>query len=166
MAQQLPSSNSFIVRLTDDPKSGVANRLASMGAVEKLQGQGDDLLLLQTQQTASDPETAWSDVREALDETVSVQPVLIDEMGESHYPTGEVTVRFHQRPSDEELQHLAGKYHLRLRDHNKFMPQQVVFNLADDVRSYLPKLVEEIARRDEVKTAWANTLSRYKRLSR
>jgi hypothetical protein len=163
MAQQVPSSIFFVVRPTDNQKSAVADRLASVGTVEKLPG--EDLLLLQTRQTASDPEAAWRDVRVALEETVSVQPVLVDETGELHYPTGEVTVRFYQPPTEEELQQLAAKYHLRLRNRNRFMPQQVVFNLADGNQCYLPILVEEIAGQDKVKTAWANTLSRYKRIS-
>jgi hypothetical protein len=161
MAQQVPSSNFFVVRPLDNQKSAVADRLASVGTVEKLPG--EDLLLLKTRQTASDPEAAWRDVRAALEEMVSVQPVLLDETGELHYPTGEVTVRFYQTPTEEEVQQLAAKYHLRLRNRNRFMPQQVIFNLAD--QCYLPKLVEEIARQDKVKTAWANTLSRYKRIS-
>lgn len=164
MAQQLPSSNCFIVRPADDKKAVVTEHLSSIGEVEKLPD--ENLLLLQTQQAAATPEAAWHDVREALGETVSVQPVLLDETGEAHFPTGEVTVRFHKAPTDEELKEFASRYRLSLRDRNEFMPQQVVFNPTHPNQSYLPKLVEEIAGQDGVKRAWANTLSHYKRSSK
>lgn len=163
MAQQVPSSNLFVVRPTDDKKSIAADYLESVGAVKELTGK--DLLLLQTRETDSDPEAAWRSVSEALEETGSVQPVLLDETGESHYPTGEVTVRFYQAPTDEELRQFAGRHNLRFRNRNRFIPQQVVFDVADVDKRYLPKIIEEVAEQDKVKTAWANTLSQYKRVS-
>jgi hypothetical protein len=163
MAQQFPSSNLFVVRPLDNQKSAVADNLESVGTVEELGS--EELLLLQTRQTPANAEAAWRDVREALNETGNVQPVLLDETGESHYPTGEVTVRFHKAQTDEELQRFASKNNLRLRHRNQFMPQQIVFDVVDANERYLPKIVEEVAEQDEVKNAWANTLSRYKRIS-
>ncbi|MDQ3798290.1 MAG: hypothetical protein M3384_02470 [Acidobacteriota bacterium] len=163
-ARHLPSSNLFVVRPADDKKSAVASRLESVGAVEKLTG-GEDLLLLQTERASSDPEAAWQDIRNALEGTgSSVQPVLLDETGESHYPTGEVTVRFYETPTDEEIEKFAAEHNLRLRNRNRYMSQQVVFDVPAAGKCYLPRLVEEIARLDKVKNAWANTLSYYKRI--
>ena len=92
----------------------------------------------------------------------SVQPVLIDEAGEPHYPTGEISVRFKAAPDDEGLRRFAADHGLRLLRRNQFVREQVVFKPLDS-SSYLPDLVQAIEREGVAKAVWANTLSHYQR---
>ncbi|HEX2223202.1 MAG TPA: hypothetical protein VHN15_03230 [Thermoanaerobaculia bacterium] len=158
--KQDPSDHLFVI---DAPREPAAERLASLGTVEPLEG-NDRLLVLSVPSGAEgDAETRWAQARELLGDLGTVQPVLLDETGEAHFPTGEIAVRFHEAPPDERLQELAAEHGLRLRDRNEYVPQQAVFRPADPTASYLPKVVRELAQTQDVKAAWANTLSRFRR---
>ena len=90
-----------------------------------------------------------------------VDPVLLDEYGEAHYPTGEVTVRFKQPPTHEFLDRFAGVHGLEVRSRNQYVPAQVAFTIT--AHRCLPELLEALAPDDNVAAVWANTKSRYRR---
>jgi hypothetical protein len=159
--KQAPSDHLFVV---DVPRSrdSAERRLAPLGSVEPLEG-SDRLLLLSIPAAAGDPETRWARAQELLGELGTVQPVLLDELGEAHYPTGEISIRFHQAPPDDRLRQFAAEHGLRLRDRNEFVPQQAVFRPANPAANYLPRLVQELAETADAKAVWANTLTRFRR---
>ena len=159
--KQDPSDHLFVV---DAPQDRATERLSSLGTVEPLAG-NDRLLLLSVPAGAEgDAEARWEQARDLLGDLGTVQPVLLDESGEAHFPTGEIAVRFHEAPPDERLQELAAAHGLRLRDRNEYVPQQAVFRPADPAAaSYLPKLVRELAQTEDVKAAWASTLTKFRR---
>lgn len=101
----------------------------------------------------------------AMKQFPSDQPFFVDDEGEPHYLTGEISVRFRAVPGDEDLHRFAAEHSLRLLRRNEFVPQQVVFKPLDASRSYLPDLVESIKREGLAKAVWANTLSRYQRVA-
>jgi hypothetical protein len=119
---------------------------------------------LRTGGKSSDPRGAWQDVQALLGESATVQPVLLDESGHEQYPTGEVSVRFLDAASDQQLKQFAESYGLRLHRRNEYVPQQAVFTPLEPVRRYLPDLVREIASDGDVQAVWANTLAHYRRM--
>ncbi|MFL6232685.1 MAG: hypothetical protein ACJ76N_06080 [Thermoanaerobaculia bacterium] len=158
--KQSPSSHLFVVHAQD--QTAVAQRLSVLGRVQPLAGAGALLLMLPA---AGDARSVWSRAQEAVGSAGTVQPVLLDEEGGPHYPTGEVSVRFLEAPEDEELRRFAARHDLRLVRRNKFVPQQAVFQPLDGSGSYLPDLVERLQREAGTRAAWANTLSQYQRVA-
>ena len=159
--KQAPSNHLFVVDAPRDRELAV-QRLAPLGSVKPLEG-NERLLLLSIPADSGEPETRWARAQELLGDLGTVQPVLLDEMGEAHFPTGEISVRFHEVPPDDRLQELAAEHGLRLRDRNEYVPQQAVFRPADPSASYLPRLVQELAGTKDIKAVWANTLTRFRR---
>jgi hypothetical protein len=90
-------------------------------------------------------------------------PVLVDESGSERLPTGEVTVRFARDPSDNELAEFGRRHGLVLHARNEFVPRQAVFLPSERRGTYLPDLCDALASEQDVKEAWPNTLSRYRR---
>jgi hypothetical protein len=81
-----------------------------------------------------------------------------------HFPTGEVSVRFNEPPSESELDQFAARFELRFVKGNEFVPAQIVFVRAHPMEVFLPELIERLARSDAVRAAWAITVSRYRRI--
>jgi hypothetical protein len=160
--KQAPSDHLFVVDIGSQERDQAVQRLAPLGTVKSLEG-SDRLLLLTIAPGSLDAESAWSRARELLGDLGSVHPVLLDELGEPHFPTGEISVRFHEVPPDDRLQEFAAEHGLRLRDRNEYVPQQAVFRPVDSSASYLPKLVQELADTKDTKAVWANTLTRFQR---
>jgi hypothetical protein len=158
--RQAPSHHSFVVRTGPEDRPSVTRRLATLGCIELLEGTDTLLLSLPT-----DLEESWRQAQEIVGVAGTVQPVLVDEEGEAHYPTGEISIRFAESLGDDELRRFAARHDLRLLRRNEFVPQQAVFQPLDGSSSYLPEIVEKIERLGGVKAAWANTLSRYQRLA-
>lgn len=156
--KQAPSDHLLVVEARN--REEAARRLSSLGDLRPLEGT-DRLMLLSIAPGALDAEAAWSRARELLGEAGSVQPVLVDEMGYPHFPTGEISVRFHEAQPDDRLQKFAVEHGLRLRDRNEFVPQQAVFRPSSV--SYLPRLVQDLAEESDTKAVWANTLSHFQR---
>jgi hypothetical protein len=160
--KQAPSDHLFVVDIGSQERDQAVQRLAPLGTVKPLEG-SERLLLLTIAPGSLDAESAWSRGRELLGDLGSVHPVLLDELGEPHFPTGEISVRFHEVPPDDRLQEFAAEHGLRLRDRNEYVPQQAVFRPVDSSASYLPKLVQELADTKDTKAVWANTLTRFQR---
>lgn len=159
--KQSPSSRLFVVQVDPKDRSALSRRLAFLGRVQPLPG--SDFLLLHLSGSFEDTPATWRRLQEILGTAGTVQPVLLDEDGEPHYPTGEISVRFRQTPGAEELQRFANEHRLRLLRRNEFVPQQVVFEPIDSLAIFLPELIEQIETEGIVKAAWANTLSRFQK---
>jgi hypothetical protein len=155
-----PSNYLFVVRIRPEDRSS-AERLAMMGRVQPLEGMDALLLSLPTDREA--PRSAWRQAQEIVGDAGTVQPVLVDEEGGPHYPTGEISIRFTDVLGDDELRRFAARHELRLLRRNLFVPQQAVFQPLDGPGSYLPEVVQEIGRHGAAKAVWANTLSLYQR---
>lgn len=156
-----PSSRLFVVHLDPRDQPVFSRRLAFLGRVQPLLG--SDVLLLSLSGGTEAAKAAWRRVQDVLGTAGTVQPVLLDEDGEPHYPTGELSVRFWQVPGAQELQRFANEHRLRLLRRNEFVPQQVVFELIDSSATFLPELIEQIEKEEGAKAVWANTLSRYQK---
>jgi hypothetical protein len=155
-----PSNHLFVVRTRPEDRSA-SERLETLGRVQTLEG--TDALLLSLPADSKEPRSAWRQAQEAVGDAGTVQPVLLDEEGEPHYPTGEISVRFKDALADDELRRFAARNNLQLLRRNEFVPQQAVFQPLDGSGSYLPEIVERLAEEDRIRAVWANTLSRYQR---
>jgi hypothetical protein len=160
MARQTASAERFVIAAPMRLPKSVEDRLGRVGSLEPL---GEGLLLLQVSGEPASPGAAWQRVRGEVNEDVSIQPVLVDEAGAEHYPTGTVAVRLREEPSQPALEAFARRHGLRVRAKNEFVPSQVTFEPLEAAR-YLPKLVEELEGDPAVARAWAETISRYRRL--
>lgn len=164
--EQSPSDHLFVVRVDPQAQAGASRRLASLGRLQPLEGiEGSDVLLLSLTATPAPSRSAWRQAQDILGRAGSVQPVLIDEAGEPHYPTGEISVRFKAAPDEEALNRFAADHSLRLLRRNELVREQAVFKPLDTAGSYLPDLVRSIEGEGIAKAVWANTLSRYRRAS-
>jgi hypothetical protein len=157
-----PDNHLFVIHVSAEDRSAVTQRLTVWGSLRPLNG--TDTLLFSVPAT-SNVRIAWNQAQEIVGTAGSVQPVLLDEDGEPHYPTGEISVRFRDTLGDEELQSFAARHDLRLLRRNELVPQQAVFQPLDASGSYLPELVQRLEREKRTLSAWANTLSRYQRAS-
>jgi len=161
--RQAPSNHLFVVRTGPENRPSVSRRLAPLGCIEPLEG--TDALLLSLPMDREESQSSWRQAQEIVGAAGTVQPVLVDEEGEAHYPTGEISIRFAEPLGDDELRRFAARHDLRLLRRNEFVPQQAVFQPLDGPASYLPEIVKKIERQGAAKAVWANTLSRYQRLA-
>ena len=159
--RQDASDHLLIVSTKASSQDEAASRLRALGTVTPLEG-NPRLLLLTIRQERLDPESAWSRAGALLGDLGSVQPVLLDELGNPHLPTGEISVRFNEVPADDRLRSFAAEHDLCLRDRNEFVPQQAVFRPAA-ASVYLPNLLKELSQAKEAIAVWANTLTRFQR---
>jgi hypothetical protein len=160
-AQQVPSGDQFVVRAEPDSAPALTRRLAELGTVEELAG--TDLLLVHVGEPTADPRSAWEKILDCADGAQWAAPVLMDEQGQPHLPTGEVSARFEHAPSQDDLLAFAGSYGLELRSRNEYVKEQATFRLTEPRTTYLPDLVRSIGNEKGIRTAWANTLTRYSR---
>lgn len=158
-SKQIPSTDTFLVRTDAGRRQSASTRLAALGTVERADDAGGVVIHLRGD-PAGDPKAAWRKLQEEVDD-LEVDPVLLDQTGRPHFPTGEVTVRFKEPPTDAYLASFAEKHGLKVRSRNEYMPVQVAFQVAG--RRYLPEVLESLAPSDDVASAWANTRSSYRR---
>jgi hypothetical protein len=155
-----PATDRFVIR-APDWTGRIPDAVAALGTVEKL-GTTEPLYLLKL--TARQPaRDAWAAVEQALGGKRAAYPALLDGGGSLHYPTGEVTVRFEQTPSLDDLKAFGAEHHLELRRGNEFSHQQFVYAPRDPAAEFLPDLIARLAVQPGVRSAWANTLSAYRR---
>ena len=154
-----PSPNEFVVR-----RAPAARRSARATAAGEwtLVDAASDTYLLRTP-LAGDARSGWEAASRSLRGQGVVLPVLRDRDGVVHYPTGEVTVRFDEAPSDTALDAFARAHRLRLSRRNALEARQAVFEPAATPADYLPDLVARLAKAPGVARAWANTASPYTR---
>jgi hypothetical protein len=122
----------------------------------------DELVVVTAPNGRTDKES-WQRLLGERDDADWIQPVLVDDDGNERFPTGELTLRFEEPPTDDELQAFARSRHLRPQRRNTYQPAQVVL-VPDRPRDvYLPELCAELERAPGVARAWPNTLSHYSR---
>ena len=122
----------------------------------------DDLVVV-TAPGGQTHKEAWRKLLDEHDDVAWVQPVLVDDDGHERYPTGELTLRFDEPPTDDELDEFARARHLRTARRNEYQPAQVVLAPEQPRDVYLPDLCEELGREQGVARAWLNTMSHYTR---
>jgi hypothetical protein len=154
-----PSPNEFVIRAA--ASDSLIARARVVGSLEPLEA-AEPLCVLRVKGTASSKD-AWHAALEALGPDTPLFPVLYDRDRSPHYPTGEVTVRFEAAPTDADLRRFCAEQRLRLLRRNEFAAQQVVCEPVAAASEFLPDLVARLATQPGVRTAWANTLSRYHR---
>ena len=157
MTKQTANPELFLIYIDPKDKAEVTQRLAIAGTLEEL----DENNLLLHVKTKASPETQWRELTNLLASLATVQPVLIDEKGQTLYPTGDVTVRFSKKPTAKQLKDFAAKHGLELRDRNEFVREQATFK----TNTYLPDVLQQIDTDNDIKEAWPNTRSHYQRRS-
>ena len=156
MSQSRPDPNRYVIQTPAPDRA--AERLRRLGEVERFDGKPELLLL---HHAASDPRDGWLEVVSVLEPSEGATPVLLDEDGGEHFPTGEILVRFETAPTDDELARFAGEHNLEAPRRNAYAPEQASFRPRG--RSYLPDLVGSIGQASGVRRAWAGILSRFRR---
>ena len=154
-----PALDRFVIRAAE-PSAELPQSVRALGDLQKLPAR--EPLHELTLKSGPRGESAWLAIAQQL-QGGNVYPVLIDHRGETHYPTGEVTVRFEHTPSADSLRHFGESQGLLLERANPYAPQQFVFVPIHPTQEYLPRLVDRLARLPGVRRAWANTLTRFRR---
>lgn len=162
-SKQIPCPDAIVVKPDPEAIPAALSALADLGSVEMLQG--SDLVLLRIGEAPADAKSAWRQVLARTRDVKWAAPLLLDEQRESLFPTGDITVRFDHALSSQELESFAATHRLLLKARNKFVPEQASFCPAELRQAYLPELVESLNSEKVVAAAWANTLSRYRRVS-
>lgn len=154
-----PARDEFVLRALASREEvfALARRL---GSVERI-ASAPELCLLRLTPEKTSRET-WQAATRALADA-ALLPVLYDQDGMPHYPTGEVTIRFELAPSDSELRSFCDTHGLRLLRRNEYAEQQIVCEPLEAVHQFLPDLVAHLGSQPRVRRAWANTLSRFRR---
>lgn len=158
-----PSATRFVVRGAGKDPEEIRRRTKDLGSCQELE-ESSDLTVVEVETHADGPKAAWEKLKTALGPEHEVAPVLLDEEGGEHYPTGKLTVRFRETPSDEELARFAADHGLQLRGRNKWVAMQADFEASREAEDFLPELVEKVEEEKTVRAAWPDTLSRYRRL--
>ncbi len=158
-ARQKASRKVLVVKAAD--AADVGRRIAEFGSVEELDADG--LLLLRLGEGEGELDAVRTEILERVDGVEWAEPLLVDEAGASMFPTGDVSVRFRERPSDDDLRRFAEEHGLELRRRNEFVPEQATFAPRERRREALPEKVSTLRRAAEVAEAWTNTASRYHR---
>ncbi len=154
-----PSPDEFVIRSA--ASDSLIARARVLGSLEQLDA-AEPLCVLRVEGKASSKD-AWQAALRALGQDTPVFPVLYDRNRSPHYPTGEVTVRFEVAPTDADLRSFCAEQRLRLLRRNEFAAQQVVCEPVAAASEFLPDLVARLSTQPGVRSAWANTLSRYRR---
>lgn len=161
MAEALePAADQFVLRLAR-PSEPLPDAIAKLGRVEAI-GSGQPLYLVRVEPQGATRQS-WQTLSHGLGGDAFAYPVLLDRDGAPHYPTGEVTVRFERAPTPAELDSFAKDHRLRLLCANEFAPQQFVLEPLDRASDFLPDLVSRLTATPGIRSAWANTLSHYRR---
>jgi hypothetical protein len=161
MSERQPSQDLFVVRPDDrNDRRAIEDRVREIASVESLPGH-EDLLLLRIRDLGSKPKDTWTRLHDALGD-LHVAPAILDERGAVSYPTGRVAVRFKHAPKSNDLERFADKRNLKLVTVNKYVAEQAVFE-PQGSGAYLPDVVKSVEADADVDTAWAESLSGYKR---
>lgn len=156
------SVDKYVVRLPEQDRGELRRRVEKLGVVEEVPAHPDLLVLHLAHVSATDAKDAWRAVQDQLGRQVEVNPIVVDEDGQSKYALGSIVVRFPNPPSDEELAAWASEHDLIIRERNKYVPQQVSFGLAHAHRQFLPEVVQSLLKSPQLR-CWLDTLSTYRR---
>jgi hypothetical protein len=161
---RLPSAKDFVIRAVDESaETKLADLAGRLGFLKVLEGPEQvHVLCLAGGDFA--PREAWEGLSQVLSPEFAVDPVLVDELGHSHYPTGRIIVRFVSEPDESDVVRFGGQYDLQPCERNKFVRSQISFRSRKPTGRYLPDLIETLKRDPKVVSAWPETLSRYDRI--
>ena len=151
MGEERPASRRFVVPV-ERSRGGVAS--TGDFATESL----DDGTMVVTVPTSSPVD--WQEVAAATGASW-VAPVLVDDSDHESYPTGQLTVRFHESPSAAELEEVEREGGVRVIRRNEYVDTQIVVEPVDPDHLYLPDLQARLEERDDVASAWLSTKSGY-----
>lgn len=156
------SERILVVKVADDA-ADVRGKLAEFGSIEDRSDLG--LLLLRLDDARADLKTTRAEILDRIDGVEWAEPLLVDKSTSSPLlPTGELSVRFHEPLSDEELIRFADEHGLELRRRNEFVPEQATFAPRERHGEPLPEQVEKLSHERAVSQAWPNTASQYRRV--
>jgi hypothetical protein len=159
--RQQMSDSTFVVGVGDiDAAERLAGVLAEVGQVQRVDA---TLYLLVTLDDGQGSDSDWRRIVAEVGESGWVSPAVVDRRGTISVPTGEVSVRFEDNPTDDLLSQFASEHGLALKRRSPTVPEQVVFEPERLTERFLPDLVSELDTRADVQQAWANTLSRPRR---
>jgi hypothetical protein len=158
--RQRASDRVLVVKVVEGDDD-VRERLAEFGAVEARSDLG--VLLLRLDDARTDLRAARAEILDRVEGVDWAEPLLVDDSSSLAVPTGELSVRFHEPLSDDELRQFADEHGLELRRRNEFVPEQATFAPRGRRGETLPEQVEKLGRARTVKQAWTNTASQYRR---
>jgi hypothetical protein len=150
VGEERSATRRFVVPVT-------GNRSAASSEEFTTESLDDDTMVVTVQSSSA---ANWQDVATATGASW-VAPVLIDDSDRESYPTGQLTVRFHEAPSAAELKDVEREGGVRVVRRNEFVDTQVVVEPVDPDHLYLPDLRERLEQRDDVASAWLSTKSQY-----
>ena len=110
-----------------------------------------------------DVRAARTEILERVDGVEWAELLLVDDSSLPLVPTGELSVRFHEPLSDDELAGFAKEHGLELRRRNEFVPEQAVFAPQRWRGELLTERAEKLSHERAVSEAWLNTASEYHR---
>lgn len=110
-----------------------------------------------------DQRAGWRQLLEEYGDAEWVAPVQADSSGAISIPTGEVTVRFHEAPTDDAAEAFARRHGAQVTRRAEYQPKQVVLVPEDRRGTFLPELCAQLESESDVERAWPNTVSRYRR---
>lgn len=157
------SADAFVIRLADEATLELLREeFGQVGSLETLPAH-PELALLQLRAGGGDPKRLWRKLQATLGGKGSIMPVFRDAEDAARYPVGDILVRFKGSPSDHLLGEWAAKNGLRVRQRNKYVPNQVAFEPSDPREQYLPDLLERLEQGEDVAAVWPETLGAYRR---
>jgi hypothetical protein len=159
-ARQRPSSTQFVV----SPGAGGVDavRRALDDATEVCPLAGTELVAVEWSPQGLGPRARWTDILKRVPDAHWAAPVFVVDAG-SQFPTGGVTVRFRHPPSAAAQRAFAERHELIAARPNEFVPAQVAWQPRDPRRTYLPSLLAALEKDAAIESAWAQTISRYRR---
>jgi len=122
------------------------------------------VLLVVLSDCEPDAEQALAQVREYLKGIGRAEPVSRDDWGSAVLPTGMIQIRFYEALSNEAIEDFSKQTGLRVLKRNEFQPKQVAFLPEDADHADLTEAIGIAEKLPEVRRAWVEVLSRYRRL--
>jgi hypothetical protein len=148
------------VAIASSGKAESGASLSELGAIEPNDAGG---VTLRLHEPANDPKAAWREVLARSPDAAWASPSFRDASGQELLPTGTVTVRFREEPSDKALAAFARQESLELERRTPLVREQASFRPRQPREVYLPELVSRLAGRPDVAAAWPATKARYRR---
>ena len=148
----------LVCKITGD-EGRIREGLEEFGTVEEWSPPG--ILLLRLDDSWEDVRAARTEILERVDGVEWAELLLVDDSSLPLVPTGELSVRFHEPLSDDELVGFAKEHGLELRRRNEFVPEQAVFAPQRWRGELLTERAEKLSHERAVSEAWLNTASEY-----
>ena len=156
--RQTLSDSTYVVRAADGaPTEQLERSLEDLGQVHRADKQ--PYLLV----TLGDGAAGLPRLTTRVGSQARVEPAVVSPRGDIEIPTGDISVRFQQDPSERVLESFASEHELTVQRRSEFVPEQVVFRPREPANASLVDLASELDDRSDVKMAWLNTLSRPRR---